>query len=87
MPSLRESVGRTSPIRPRSLSLWMAPFIGDRAAETPSRILEDAALTVLANVFARSGPFREQLLTERRHFERLTVLVHRLPVARRGGDS
>ncbi len=85
MPSLRESVGRIEAIRPRSLSLWMAPFIGERAAETPTRVLEDAALTVLSVVFARSGPFREQLLLERRRFEHLTGAIHRLP-AERGGE-
>jgi hypothetical protein len=87
MPSLRESVGRTPAIRPRSLSLWMAPFIADRAAETPPRILEDAALTVLSVVFARSGPFREQLLLDRRRFDQLIGLVHRLPAASRGGTE
>lgn len=87
MPSLRDSVGRTPAIRPRALSLQIAPFLGDRAAGTPQRILEEAALTVLATVFARSGPFREQLLLERRRFERLAGLVLRLPAAPRGGDS
>ena len=88
MPSLRESVGRTEAIRPRSLSLAMAPFIGERAAETPARFLEEAALTVLSVVFARSGPFREQLLLDRRRFERLTNLVLRLPPATtRGGNT
>jgi hypothetical protein len=65
----------------------MAPFIGDRAAETPPRILEDAALTVLATVFARSGPFREQLLLDRRRFDHLIGFVHRLPAASRGGSE
>jgi len=64
----------------------MAPHLGDRAAETPPRILEEAAITVLATVFARSGPFREQMLLDRSRFERLAGLVLRLPAAK-GGDS
>jgi hypothetical protein len=87
MPSLRDSVGRTPAIRPRALSLQIAAFVGDRAAQTPPRILEEAALTVLTTVFARSGPFREQMLLDRRRFERIAGLVLRLPVASRGGDS
>jgi hypothetical protein len=86
MPSLRDSVGRTPAIRPRALSLAIAPFIGDRVAATPPRILEDAALTVLATVFARSGPFREQLLLDRRRFERIAGLVLRLPASSSGGE-
>jgi hypothetical protein len=87
MPSLRDSVRRTPAIRPRALSLWMAPFIGDHAAETPPRVLEEAVLTLLATVFAHSGPFREQLLLDRRRFERVAGLVLRLPAPPRGGDS
>jgi hypothetical protein len=87
MPSLRESLSRTPAIRPRALSLALAPYLEDRTAETPPRALEEAALTVLAAACARSGPFREQLLTERRRFERLAGLVLRLPAAPRGGDS
>ena len=87
MPSLRDSLGRTPAIRPRALSLWMAPFIGDRAAETPPRVLEEAALTMLATVFARSGPFREQLLLDRRRFERIAGVLLRMPAASRGGDE
>jgi hypothetical protein len=87
MPSLRDSLSRTPAIRPRALSLAMAPYLGDRATETPPRALEEAALTVLAAVCTRGGPFREQLLTDRRRFERLAGLVLRLPAAPRGGDS
>ena len=44
-----------------------------------------AALTVLAHVFRESGPIREQLVYERRRFERLVQLIHRLP--ERGGGG
>ena len=87
MSSLRDSVDRTPAIRPRALSMWVAPLMGDRAAETPPRVLEEAALTVLATVFARSGPFREQLLLDPRRFERIAGLVLRMPAAPRGGDG
>ena len=48
------------------------------------RFFEEAALTVLAHVFRDSGPIREALVYERRRFERLVQLIHRLP-ARGGG--
>jgi len=48
------------------------------------RFFEEAALTVLAHVFRESGPIREALVYERRRFERLVQLIHRLP-ARGGG--
>jgi len=62
----------------------MAPALGERATPLPT-ILREAALTVLAHVFRESGPIKEQLVYERRRFERLVQLIHRLP-ERGGGD-
>ncbi|MDA8237981.1 MAG: hypothetical protein M0T75_08895 [Chloroflexi bacterium] len=39
---------------------------------------------MLAHVFRDAGPIREQLVYERRRFERLVQLIHRLP-ERAGG--
>jgi hypothetical protein len=85
MTSLLEHVGRTQEIRPRSFGLMVAPFIGERVGSFPPRHVEEAAISVLAAVFQQSGPIREQLLFERRRFERLANLVHRLP--ERGGGG
>ncbi len=85
MPSLPEHLGRTPEVQARSFGLMVAPFIGERAGSFPLRYVEDAAITVLAAVFEQSGPIREQLLFERRRFERLANLVHRCPERQGGG--
>ncbi len=85
MPSLRDHVLRTSEIRPRNLSAWMAPALVERATPMAPRFFEEAALTVLAHVFRESGPIREQLLFERHRFERLVHVIHRLPGRGGGG--
>ena len=85
MPSLFEHVNRAPVIRPRSLGMSVAPFIGERVGSFPIRHVEDAAITVLASVFQQSGPLREQLLFERPRFEGLVVAVHRCPDRRGGG--
>ena len=85
MPSLPEHVSRTPEVRARPFALLVAPFIGERAGTFAPRYVEDAAITVLAAVFQQSGPIREQLLFERRRFERLRNLVHRCPEWRGGG--
>jgi len=41
-------------------------------------------MTVLVHVVRESGPIREQLLFERRRFERLVHIIHCLP--ERGGE-
>ena len=84
MSSLPEHVNRTPAIRPRSFALMVAPCIGERATPLPDRFFEEAALTVIAHVFRDAGPIREALVYERRRFERLVQLIHRLP-ARGGG--
>jgi hypothetical protein len=86
MSSLRDHLARTPEIRPRAFGSFVAPFIGERASDLPPRYVEEAALTVLAAVFRQSGPIREQLVAERRRFERLTQHIHRLPERPRGGD-
>lgn len=85
MPSLPEHVTRTQAIRPRSFAMAVAPFIGERVGTLPIRHVEDAAITVLAAVFAQSGPLREQLVFERHRFERLVQAVHRCSERRGGG--
>jgi len=85
MPSLRDHLIRTPEVRYRNLSAWMAPALGERATPLPDRFFEEAALTVLAHVFRESGPIKEQLVYERRRFERLVQLIHRLP--ERGGSG
>ena len=85
MQSLRDHLNRTPEVRSRNLAAWMAPALGERATPMPDRFFEEAALTVLAGVFRDSGPIREALVFERRRFERLAQLIHRLPA--RGGDG
>ena len=85
MPSLRDHLDRTPAVRARDLSGWMAPALGPREHQMAPRFFEEAALTVLAHVFRESGPLREALLYERRRFERLAHIIHRLP--ERGGDA
>jgi len=85
MPSLPEHVARTPAVRARSFALSVAPFIGERVGTLPIRHVEDAAITVLAAVFQQNGPLREQLVFERRRFERLVHAVHRCPERRGGG--
>jgi hypothetical protein len=85
MPSLRDHLNRAPAVNSRDLFAWMAPALGEREMRMPPRFFEEAALTVLAYVFRDSGPLREQLVFERRRFERLVQLIHRLP-ARGGGD-
>jgi len=85
MPSLRDHLNRTPEVRSRNLSAWMAPALGERSASLAPRFFEEAALTVIAHVFGDAGPIREALLYERRRFERLVQLIHRLPEGGGGG--
>ncbi|MHB8958338.1 MAG: hypothetical protein ACYDAN_01770 [Candidatus Limnocylindrales bacterium] len=84
MISLPEHLRRLDPVRPRSIEESVSPYLA-RAGTHPSRYVEEAALTVLAAVYQRSGPLREQLLAERPRFERLASLVYRAPERREGG--
>jgi hypothetical protein len=84
MPSLRDHLLRTPEVRSRNLSAAMAPALGERVTPMSPRIIEVAAMTVLAHVVRESGPIREQLLFERRRFERLVHIIHCLP--ERGGE-
>jgi hypothetical protein len=85
MSSLPEHVRRIEAIRPRSIGAAVTPYLGPRAGTIPARYVEEAALTILASALQQDGPLREQLLTERPRFERLTSLVYRAP-ERRGGE-
>jgi hypothetical protein len=85
MPSLRDHLDRTPEVRSRNLAAWMAPALVERPTPVVPRYFEEAALTVLAHVFRDSGPIREALVFERRRFERLVQLIHRLP-ASGGGE-
>jgi hypothetical protein len=85
MPSLRDHLLRTPEVRPRNLGLWMAPALAGWGTPTSPRLVEEAALTVLAHVVQESGPTREQLVRERVRFERLENIVLRLP--ERGGGG
>ena len=85
MLSLRDHLNRTPQVRSRDLAAWMAPALGPREYQMAPRFFEEAALTVLAHVFRESGPIKEQLVYERRRFERLVQLIYRLP--ERGGGG
>jgi hypothetical protein len=64
----------------------MAPALIDRAAPMAPRFVEEAALSVLAHVMREQGPVREALVADRRRFEVLAAVVHRLPPAGGGGQ-
>ena len=85
MSSLPEHVRRIEPVQARSVASVVSALLAHRAGPVPARFLEDAALTVLAAAYGQSGPWREQLQTERARFERLAGLVYRAP-ERRGGE-
>lgn len=83
----RDGVERLDyPTAASEAGLYVRPTT-DGVESTPlaPRFFEEAALTVLAHVFRESGPVREQLVYEKRRFERLVQLIHRLP-ERGGGD-
>ncbi|MEW5991623.1 MAG: hypothetical protein AB1736_09825 [Chloroflexota bacterium] len=63
----------------------MAPALGLRATPMSPRFFEEAALTVLAHVLRDAGPIHEVLALERRRFDELVYLMHRLPD--RGGEE
>jgi hypothetical protein len=85
MPSLRDHLARTPEVRARNLGRWMAPALNGWGTPTAPRLVEEAALTVLAHVVSQTGPTREQLVLQRRQFERLLHAIHRLP-EREGGS-
>jgi hypothetical protein len=81
MRSLRDHLVPVPVIRPRSLGAAIAPAMASRSNPATSRIVEEAAITVLAHIYAEAGPIREALTAERRRFEVLAAIVHRLPPA------
>ena len=85
MSSLPDQLRRIEPVQARSVASVVSTFLMHRAGPVPARHLEDAALTVLAAAYRQSGPWREQLQTERTRFERLASLVYRAP-ERWGGE-
>jgi hypothetical protein len=86
MRSLPETVRATRAVAPRSIAASVAPFLGIPNGPAGARRLEDAALTLLAAVYAQHDIVREQLLAERLPFDRLVYTVNRCP-ARPGGAS
>ena len=85
MRSLPEAVQATPAAAARSIASSVAPFLGTQTGPAGQRRLEDAAITLLASVFAQNAPVREQLVAERLPFDRLVHTVHRCP-ERRGGE-
>jgi hypothetical protein len=83
MQSLREHFVRLPEVRPRTLAGIMAPALSERSVPVSPRMLEESAAFLFAHVAQQSGPFREQLLSDRRRFVRLVDVVHRLPCAPR----
>ena len=82
MRSLPEAVQAAPAAATRSIASSVTPFLGIPAGQ---RRLEDAAITLLASVFAQNALVREQLVAERLPFDRLVHTVHRCP-APRGGE-
>lgn len=87
MRSLRDQVARTPSVEPRSLALMVAPVLRERSDPYRNRLIEEAALTVLGAVVQRTAVTREQLVFERRRFNGVVSLIHRLPAKGEGGGS
>ena len=85
MRSLPEAVQATPAAAARSIASSVTPFLGIPSGPAGQRRLEDAAITLLASVFAQNALVREQLVAERLPFDRLVHTVHRCP-APRGGE-
>ena len=86
MRSLPEAVQATPAAAARSIASSVAPFLGIPSGPAGQRRLEDAAITLLAAVYAQHSLVREQLLAERLPFDRLVYTVNRCPT-RPGGPS
>ena len=84
MRSLPDHVQHAPAIRLTSIARAMNPYLGLSADGLGSRRVEDAALTVLAAVYAERGPVKEMLLTERMSFDRLVYAANRCAVHRGG---
>ncbi len=82
MRSLPELVEAVPELRATSIVRTVNPYLGLPADGLGSRRVEDAALIVLAAVYAQRGPVREQLVSERPHFDRLVYAANRCPVKR-----
>ena len=86
MRSLPEAVRATREVAPRSIAASVTPYLGIPTGPAGARRLEDAAITLLAAVYAQHGPVREQLVAERLPFDRLAYAVSRCPVRRGGAE-
>ncbi|MEI7742868.1 MAG: hypothetical protein WCK58_03840 [Chloroflexota bacterium] len=85
MRSLPDQVLGLPGVRPQSVARAVSPYLGFATQGIGSRRVEDAALLVLAAVYAdRGGPVLEALLSERMSFDRLMYAVNRCPVHRGG---
>jgi hypothetical protein len=84
MRSLPDYVRGIPSVRPPSIARALGPYLGLSADPIGSRRVEDAALLVLAAVYAERGPVRESLLSERPSFDRLVYALNRCPVGRGG---
>jgi hypothetical protein len=84
MRSLPETVQQTREVVPRSIAASVTPFLGIPAGPAGARRLEDAALILLAAVYAQHDLVREQLTAERLPFDRLVHTVNRCPATRGG---
>ena len=71
--------------RPRSIADALGPLLGYAAGAVSERRIEEAALTLLASVWAQRGPAREQLVADRLHFDQVANAAYRCP-ERRGGE-
>ena len=86
MTTLRDHVARMPSVEPRSLALLVAPHLGERSDHYRDHLVEAAALTVLGAVVQRTAVSREELVLERRRFNGLVSLIHRLPASDGGGS-
>ncbi len=79
MRSLPDHVRQAPAIRVTSIARAVSPYLGLSADGLGSRRVEDAALTVLAAVYAERGPVREMLVCERRQLRPARLRRQPLP--------
>ena len=85
MRSLPEHLQQMPPARARSITRALNPYLGHSGDGLNGHRVEDAALIVLAAVYAERGPVKELLMAERITFDRVVYAINRCPVRREAG--
>jgi hypothetical protein len=82
MRSLPEHLRQVPPARATSITRALNPYLGRLDGGLNGYQVEDAALIVLAAVYAERGPVKELLMAERVTFDRVVYAINRCPERR-----